>query len=63
MDKFWLQQQVLERLAQNLLQAEQAARTAHETATHGENIAESKYVTIVTGKHSDWETFVTGKHS
>ena len=33
MDKFVLQQQVLERLAEDLLQAEQAVRAAHETAT------------------------------
>ncbi|HEY1132764.1 MAG TPA: GreA/GreB family elongation factor [Roseateles sp.] len=46
MDKFLLQQQVLERLAEDLLQAEQAARTAHETATHEENIAENKYDTL-----------------
>jgi len=46
MDKFWLQQQVLERLAEDLLQAEQAMRTAHETATHEENIAENKYDTL-----------------
>ncbi|MGM9483615.1 GreA/GreB family elongation factor [Roseateles sp. NT4] len=46
MDKFLLQQQVLERLAQDLLQVEQAARTAHETATHEENIAENKYDTL-----------------
>lgn len=46
MDKFWLQQQVLERLAQDLLQTEQAVRTAHETATHEENIAENKYDTL-----------------
>lgn len=46
MDKFLLQQQVLERLAQDLLQAEQAARVAHETATHEENIAENKYDTL-----------------
>ena len=43
MDKFLLQQQVLERLAQDLLQAEQAIQAAHETATHEENIAENKY--------------------
>ncbi|WP_294637093.1 GreA/GreB family elongation factor [uncultured Aquabacterium sp.] len=43
MDKLLLQQQVLERLAEDLLQVEQAARTAHETATHEENIAENKY--------------------
>ncbi|QPF76428.1 GreA/GreB family elongation factor [Roseateles sp. DAIF2] len=46
MDKFLLQQQVLERLAEDLLQAEQAARAAHETATHEENIAENKYDTL-----------------
>ena len=46
MDKCLLQQQVLERLADDLLQAEQAARTAHETATHDENIAENKYDTL-----------------
>ena len=46
MDKFLLQQQVLEQLAQDLLQIEQAVRTAHETATHAENIAENKYDTL-----------------
>jgi len=46
MDKFWLQQQVLERLADDLQQTEQAARAAHETATHEENIAENKYDTL-----------------
>jgi transcription elongation GreA/GreB family factor len=46
MDKFLLQQQVLERLAEDLLQAEQAVRAAHETATHEENIAENKYDTL-----------------
>lgn len=46
MDKFLLRQQVLERLADDLLQAEQAARAAHETATHEENIAENKYDTL-----------------
>lgn len=46
MDKSSLQQQVLERLADDLLQAEQAARAAHETATHEENIAENKYDTL-----------------
>lgn len=46
MDKFWLQQQVLERLAADLRQTEQAVRTAHETATHAENIAENKYDTL-----------------
>lgn len=46
MDKLLLQQQVLERLAQDLLQVEQAARVAHETATHEENVAENKYDTF-----------------
>ena len=46
MDKFLLQQQVLDRLADDLLQAEQAVRAAHETATHEENIAENKYDTL-----------------
>lgn len=46
MDKSLLQQQVLERLAEDLLQAEHAARVAHETATHEENIAENKYDTL-----------------
>ena len=46
MDKSWLQQQVLERLAADLRQAEQALQAAHETATHEENIAENKYDTL-----------------
>jgi transcription elongation GreA/GreB family factor len=46
MDKFLLQHQVLQRLADDLLQAEQAALAAHETATHEENIAENKYDTL-----------------
>jgi len=46
MDKFLLHQQVLERLADDLLQAERAVRAAHETATHEENIAENKYDTL-----------------
>jgi transcription elongation GreA/GreB family factor len=46
MDKFLLQQQVLERLAEDLLQAESAMRAPHETATHEENIAENKYDTL-----------------
>lgn len=41
-----LQQQVLDRLAQDLLQVEQALREAHEAATHEENIAENKYDTL-----------------
>jgi transcription elongation GreA/GreB family factor len=46
MDKVLLQQQVLDRLAEDLLQAEEAVRAAHETATHEENIAENKYDTL-----------------
>ncbi len=46
MDKFLLQQQVLKRLAEDLLQAEQSVRSAHEAATHEENIAENKYDTL-----------------
>jgi transcription elongation GreA/GreB family factor len=46
MDKLVLRQQVLEQLALDLLQAEQAIRTAHEAATHEENIAENKYDTL-----------------
>jgi transcription elongation GreA/GreB family factor len=46
MDKLLLQQQVLQRLADDLAQAEHAARVAHETATHEENIAENKYDTL-----------------
>lgn len=38
MDKFLLQKQVLERLAEDLLQAEQAMRAAHETATPGSGL-------------------------
>ena len=46
MDKFLQQQQVLDRLAEDLLQAEQTTQAAHETATHEENIAENKYDTL-----------------
>ncbi|MDD0810008.1 GreA/GreB family elongation factor [Curvibacter sp. RS43] len=46
MDKSWLQQQVLDRLTEDLLQAEEAVQAAHETATHEENIAENKYDTL-----------------
>lgn len=45
-DKLWLQQQVLQRLAEDLQRVEDAARFAHETATHEENIAENKYDTL-----------------
>ena len=46
MDKLGLQQQVLQQLGEDLLRVEQAARFAHETATHEENIAENKYDTL-----------------
>ncbi|QXZ11355.1 GreA/GreB family elongation factor [Comamonas sp. Y33R10-2] len=46
MDKLLLQKQVLQRLTEDLEQVEQAARAAHETATHEENIAENKYDTL-----------------
>ena len=46
MDKFALRQEVLARLAEDLLQAEHALRVAHEAATHEENIAENKYDTL-----------------
>lgn len=45
-DKSLLQQRVLERLAADLLQVEQAVSAAHEAATHEENIAENKYDTL-----------------
>jgi transcription elongation GreA/GreB family factor len=41
-----LQQLILEQLRTDLTQAEQAALTAYETATHEENIAENKYDTL-----------------
>jgi len=41
-----LRQRVLEQLAEDLLRVEQAARAAHETATHEENVAENKYDTL-----------------
>ena len=46
MDKLLLQQQVLKRLADDLLQTEQSAQAAHAAATHEENIAENKYDTL-----------------
>lgn len=46
MDKHPIAQQVIEQLTADLLAAEQAARVAHETATHEENIAENKYDTL-----------------
>jgi len=46
MNKPLLLQQVIARLQDDLLQAQQAAQTAYETATHEENIAENKYDTL-----------------
>ncbi|WP_339408891.1 GreA/GreB family elongation factor [Pseudomonas sp. EA_35y_Pfl2_R5] len=46
MNKSQLLQQVIARLEDDLLQAQQAALTAYETATHEENIAENKYDTL-----------------
>lgn len=46
MDKQRAYQLILARLAQDLEVAVRAARTAHETATHEENIAENKYDTL-----------------
>lgn len=46
MNKALLRQQVLAQLAATLHQAEQAALTAYEAATHEENIAENKYDTL-----------------
>ncbi|MHA6492091.1 GreA/GreB family elongation factor [Pseudomonas borbori] len=46
MNKSRLQQLVLEKLHADLAQAERAALTAYEAATHEENIAENKYDTL-----------------
>ena len=46
MNKSQLLQQVIARLEEDLLQAQQAAQSAYETATHEENIAENKYDTL-----------------
>ncbi len=46
MDKLALLQQVLERLAEDLLQAEQAVQAAHAMAIHEESIAENRYDTL-----------------
>lgn len=46
MNKAPLLQLILEQLRTTLRQAEQAALTAYETATHEENIAENKYDTL-----------------
>ncbi len=46
MDKTLLLQQVLAHLQADLEQAHQAALSAHETATHEENVAENKYDTL-----------------
>lgn len=46
MDKQQLHQRVISRLQDDLASAERALRTAHETATHEENVAENKYDTL-----------------
>lgn len=46
LDKSLLQQQVIAQLEADLAQAQQAALTAYEAATHEENIAENKYDTL-----------------
>ena len=46
MNKALLQQLILDQLHSDLAQARQAALTAHEAATHEENIAENKYDTL-----------------
>ncbi|TBU99712.1 transcription elongation factor GreAB [Phytopseudomonas dryadis] len=46
MDKQPIADLMIERLGADLLAAEQAARVAHETATHEENVAENKYDTL-----------------
>ncbi|MFP6847509.1 MAG: GreA/GreB family elongation factor [Pseudomonas sp.] len=46
MNKALLHQQVIAQLTANLRNAQQAALTAYETATHEENIAENKYDTL-----------------
>lgn len=46
MDKQHLHQRVISRLQDDLAGAERALRTAHETATHEENVAENKYDTL-----------------
>lgn len=46
LNKPLLLQQVITQLEADLAQAQQAALTAYETATHEENIAENKYDTL-----------------
>lgn len=46
MDKQRLQQQVIQLLENDLAAAIRAAQTAHEAATHEENVAENKYDTL-----------------
>ncbi|WP_017477372.1 GreA/GreB family elongation factor [Pseudomonas sp. PAMC 26793] len=46
MNKHAVHQLVLDKLAVDLDIAQRAAQTAHETATHEENIAENKYDTL-----------------
>ncbi|GAB3383810.1 GreA/GreB family elongation factor [Azotobacter armeniacus] len=46
MTKAYVLQLILARLEDNLALAQHAAQTAHEAATHEENIAENKYDTL-----------------
>lgn len=46
MNKHLLHQQVIAQLRTSLENAERALRTAHEAATHEENVAENKYDTL-----------------
>lgn len=46
MNKQQVYQRILARLAEDLDVAVRAAQTAHETATHEENVAENKYDTL-----------------
>ncbi|MHA5866723.1 transcription elongation factor GreAB, partial [Pseudomonas aeruginosa] len=46
MDKKQLLRLITEKLAADLEIAVRAAQTAHETATHEENVAENKYDTL-----------------
>lgn len=46
MNKQQVYQRILARLAEDLEVAVRAAKTAHETATHEENVAENKYDTL-----------------
>ena len=63
MDKFLLQQQVLNRLAEDLLQAEQAVRAAHETATHEENIPTTSEKVYSSARWSAWPIPTTSSNT